>query len=364
MAGKSVRKRVAAGGNRQNVTLTTIARATGVSQAAISSLLNDRDYGIRVSVATRQRVFKMGRDLGYIPNDLRAFLRVYPEHGETCVLVSTGIPGGFANSFVARVAQTLLVPTPPRNAGVSLAFYDEARDYAGGDGLPFPVNSGLATRLITIGAVNPSICALADHRSHPFIVIGHAAQIPGSVSIVPDYPAAARLAVDLLAQHGHRQLGIVGAPESNGDPRISEISHAITGAIAAAGLAIDARNIGRGNRGFHSGVDAVASMLGSPSSPTALLCLGEDAAAGVVAGARARGIAVPGGLSVVALRDHGGSLPSHDAITSVVLPADDIAIAALGEADRQLREGTPVSPQTIVIGVKIAEGATCGSPQM
>src|ERR1700733_2666117 len=56
----------------KTITMAQIARAAGVSQGAISSLLNDRDYGIRVSEKTRERVFKVCREMGYLPNALRA----------------------------------------------------------------------------------------------------------------------------------------------------------------------------------------------------------------------------------------------------------------------------------------------------
>src|SRR5215218_4153299 len=89
---------------QKTMTMAQIAKAAGVSQGAISSLLNDRDYGIRVSEKTRERVFKVCRELGYVPNDLRAVVRMYPELGDVCLLVSTKIAGGLANSFVSKVA--------------------------------------------------------------------------------------------------------------------------------------------------------------------------------------------------------------------------------------------------------------------
>jgi transcriptional regulator with XRE-family HTH domain len=91
-------------GAAKAVTMASVARVSGISQGAISSLLNDRDYGIRVSPKTREKVFKICRDLGYVPNDLRAVVRIYPELGETCLLVSDKISGGLANPFVARLA--------------------------------------------------------------------------------------------------------------------------------------------------------------------------------------------------------------------------------------------------------------------
>src|SRR5450432_4882789 len=69
----------------KGITMADIAKAAGVSQGAISSLLNDRDYGIRVSEKTRDRVFRVCREMGYVPNDLRAVVRMYPEQGNFCV---------------------------------------------------------------------------------------------------------------------------------------------------------------------------------------------------------------------------------------------------------------------------------------
>src|SRR3984893_17211027 len=91
------------GEHHKPATMATIAKAAGVSQGAISSLLNDRDYGIRVSEKTRERVFKVCRELGYIPNDLRAVVRMYPELGDFCLLLSTAVEGGLLDPFVQRL---------------------------------------------------------------------------------------------------------------------------------------------------------------------------------------------------------------------------------------------------------------------
>src|SRR5438128_11857561 len=89
------------GGPMKPITMAQIAKAAGVSQGAISSLLNDRDYGIRVSEKTRERVFKVCREMGYIPNDLRAVVRMYPELGEICFLIASNIEDGLSDPFVA-----------------------------------------------------------------------------------------------------------------------------------------------------------------------------------------------------------------------------------------------------------------------
>src|SRR6187402_1310653 len=97
---------------QKTITMAQIAKAAGVSQGAISSLLNDRDYGIRVSEKTRERVFKVCREMGYIPNDLRAVVRMYPELGDFCLLIAANIPDGLRAPLVARLAAATMSAIP------------------------------------------------------------------------------------------------------------------------------------------------------------------------------------------------------------------------------------------------------------
>jgi DNA-binding LacI/PurR family transcriptional regulator len=48
-------------------------------------------------------------------------------------------------------------------------------------------------------------------------------------------------------------------------------------------------------------------------------------------------------------------------ITAVALPVDEIASAAVREADRQIREGIPADAGKITVGVRLIERSTCGS---
>ena len=342
------------------VTMSAVAEAVGVSQGAISSLLNDRDYGIRVSNKTRDRVFKTCRDLGYIPNDLRAVVRIYPELGETCLLVSSRIPGGMANSFLARVAGAVMAKTSRQPASISVILYDETREYTMGD-LPTPLRHGTASKVICIGAANPSICKVIHDRGLPAIFLGHFSEIPGTTSIAPDYPAAARLAMQFLVRHGHKHVGIVVGPFGTPEPRLSELNRAIANAASDAGLPIDPQDVFHGDLSFEAGVGVIEAMQTRHTSPTALLCLSEAGAAGVMAGAHARHIAVPGQLSVLAFADHAGVLASCTPLTAVVLSAEETAAMAVKEAERQVLEGIPAAAEKIATGVQLIERESCGS---
>src|SRR3984885_3529003 len=115
---------------QKTITMAQIAKAAGVSQGAISSLLNDRDYGIRVSEKTRERVFKVCREMGYIPNDLRAVVRMYPEVGDFCLLIGAGSNGTKSDAFVSRLISAAMAAVPDAAHPLSLANYDIAADYS------------------------------------------------------------------------------------------------------------------------------------------------------------------------------------------------------------------------------------------
>lgn len=346
-------------GSAKAVRMAHVAHAAGVSQGAISSLLNDRDYGIRVSEKTREKVFKTCRNLGYVPNDLRAVVRIYPELGETCLLVSDKIVGGIANPFVARLVSSLMAHIPKQPASINVITYSATHEYTAAE-LPSPLKFGTASKILCVGAGNESICRVVRERGLPSILLGHTSHIAGTTSLVPDYTEAACLALALLVGHGHRNIGIVSGPFGSQDPRLAEMSPAITAAAEQIALTIEDGNVFAGNLTFEAGVTAVGHMLALPSPPTALLCLSESAAIGVLAAAHSRGIQVPAALSVIAFADHHGPIDSCIPMSAVVLPVDELASLAVREADRQIRDGVPAAAHRITVGTHLIDRETCG----
>jgi LacI family transcriptional regulator len=347
-------------GVAKSVTMAHVARASGISQGAISSLLNDRDYGIRVSIKTREKVFKVCRELGYEPNDLRAVVRIYPELGETCLLISDKIPGGIANPFVARLASSLMAHIPVQPACINAILYSETHEYGADTDLPSPLKHGTASKVLCVGAGNESICRIVHQRGLPAILLGHTGHIAGTTSLVPDYSSAARLALGLLAKNGHRNVGIVSGPFGSHDPRLEEMSRAIGDSAEQLALTIAAETVFAGNLTFEAGVAAVEHMLTRPVAPTALLCLSECAAIGVLTAAHSHGIQVPSALSVITFANHAGPLDSPIPMSAVVLPVDELAALAVKEAERQIREGVPTEANRIVVGARLIERQTCG----
>src|SRR4030095_11435494 len=175
----------------RTITMAQIAKAAGVSQGAISSLLNDRDYGIRVSEKTRERVFRVCREMGYMPNDLRAVVRMYPELGEFCLLLARDLGNAAEEPALARVASAAVAAVPKDCRSLTISRYDPEIDYiAHPEKLPQPVRVGVVSKFVAFGQVNASLVATITRRGLPCVMLGATQNQPGVVCYAPDYQQA------------------------------------------------------------------------------------------------------------------------------------------------------------------------------
>ncbi len=349
---------------QKTITMAQIAKAAGVSQGAISSLLNDRDYGIRVSEKTRERVFKVCREMGYIPNDLRAVVRMYPELGDFCLLISSGVRGGLMNPFVSRLAQAATQAISDFSHPLTIAFYDERTDYTSVDidDLPHPVRAGVTSKFLCFGPPNLSLFQVLTRRGLPVISLGYDVPLSGVLSLVPDYPRASRLAVEHLFKLGHQHIAIVSGPFGTTNAEIIELHQGVKQAYDDFGVPIEAQNIVYTDLSYEGGKAALDDLLGHPVKASAVFCLGDALAAGVIARAQERGLQVPSDLSVIGCSDDACSIMTSPSLATVHLPAEKMAETAIREADRLVREGAPDEPRKQVLGVNLVERSSTAAP--
>lgn len=350
------------GGNRpegKSITMAMIAKAAGVSQGAISSLLNDRDYGIRVSPKTRERVFRVCREMGYMPNDLRAVVRMYPEMGDFALLISTET--GLEDPLVNQLATTLLHQTPARH--LSIAPYDPGFDYAAHpEALPPPVASGVASRFLTLGTPNASLFTTILGREFIGVHLGVEAGVAGFTSVVPEYAIASRLAIETLLRLGHRKIAILAGPFGSTDPVTVELNYGIRAAYDAAHIPVEARNVIHGGASFGQGVSSTDLLFDRPEKPTGIFCFHPLTAAGVMHRAQERGLRIPADLSVIAFGETSFAPLLHPPLTTVAIPAAKIVSKALEDLAARLKTQDTASTRRIVVGPTLIESESCGKP--
>ena len=345
---------------QKTITMAQIAKAAGVSQGAISSLLNDRDYGIRVSEKTRERVFKVCREMGYIPNDLRAVVRMYPELGDFCLLLSSTIEGGLFDPFVHRLVAAAMGSVPDISHPLSLAYYDEAEDYSAVNTLPHPVRVGTYSKFLVHGVPSPSLLDAIFRRGLPVVSLGYDASMPGVTSIVPDYNQAALLAMEHLVQFGHQNVGIISGAFGSTHPKILDLNHGVSVACEKFRLPIDAQHIVYGDLSEQAGRAALEEFLARKPAPTAIFAMSDRAALGVLSLAQARGLKVPEDLSIIGCSDDPSGAVAQPGLTTVHLPAEEMAAQGIREIDRLVNVGVADAPRKELVPVRLITRASTG----
>ncbi len=346
------------------ITMAQIAKAASVSQGAISSMLNDRNYGIRVSEKTRTHVFKICREMGYIPNDLRALVRMYPELGGFSLLIANNLPGGLTSPMISRIASATILALPTPDQALSIAFYDPAIDYlAEGTNAPGSVSTFVDSKFLVVGQPNLSLLELLTRRGLPVMLLGSDVALPGVVSFLPDYALASKLAISHLNKLGHTNIGIVSGPFGSSDPKILDFNRGVRLACDELGLKIDAQHIVYSDLTVEAGRVALDEILARTPQPSAVFCMSDAVALGLIERAQTQGVSVPENLSVIGCGDDFEAQMIHPQLTTIRLPFEEMSRQAVAEVDRIVHNTTPLLARKIFVPLSLVERASVAAPK-
>lgn len=352
----------------KSVTMAKISKEAGISQGAISSLLNGRDYGIRVNPETRDRVFAVCRKMGYIPNDLRALIRMYPLQGALCLLVSDDTQP-LHNTFARRIEQNFLTKSKPACSSITHALYSPDADYtAHPELLPHCLQFGIASKIICIGTPNLSLVSTLLERELPVAILGTSIDFPNAINLSPDYNEAAFIGLQYLHELGHRKMAVIGGPDGANDPAVVGLSHGLQQAQTRLQLSPESLVFTHQTLDFENAMSAISTIATWEPRPTAIICLGDDTTSGIIAGASAKGIRIPEELSVLSFGSSELSRRIHPSPTTVHLPIEEIGEHAIQKIDRFFEETTangtasgelPGGGDTELFSAHLIERGTC-----
>ncbi len=329
-------------------TIYDIAKAAGVTATTVSYALTGKGS---VSNATRARVLKYARELGYRPNLVARSL--ITRQTRTIGLVMPMI----VNTFYAQMAEVV-----------------ERRAYASGfrtfvtntyedEQLGFELLEDLAARRVDgviampLGLSFAAVQSMADSGLPVVCCMWEENDEKISLCVGVDFAAGGRAAAEHLLALGHRRIAVVahGTPGGrlNHHLRVSGFREA----LALAGYPLDPSLLKFGDSSLESGSLAARELLALPTPPTAIFATNDFMAIGVIATAWKMGVHVPEDLSVVGFDDI--ILASYTAppLTTVVM---DIAILAEKSLDVLLGliEGRPVVSPALITPALVTRGST------
>ena len=298
------------------VTIAVVARLAGVSVPTVSKVLNGRDA---VGSETRRRVEDALLSTGYQR-------RARTERGKTGLIdfVITELDTAWACELLRGAeqeayrlgARLVLTVTHDRRAHPREWF--KALASRPTDGVVLVLSSSTrqvaAERLRSIDV--------------PFVVVD---QVGGYDHDVPTIGATnwagGFAATEHLTGLGHRRIGMVTGPDDVGCGL--ERLDGYRAALGRAGLTLDESLVRQGDFYEEGGRRGAAELLDLPEPPTAIFAGSDQQAAGVYEEARARGLSIPGDLSVVGFDDVDMCEWMTPRLTTVRQPLAQMAVLAV-----------------------------------
>ena len=356
---------------RRRATLASLAAELNVSRTTISNAYNRPD---QLSADLRERVLQTAKRLGYSgPDPVARSLRTR-KAGAVGLVLTEPLNYAFSDpaavSFVAGVAESceevgqglLLVAVGP---GRSVAEGSHAVLNAGVDG--FVVYS--------VGDDDPYLDVVLQ-RNLPVVVVDQPKGVPGTSGVCIDDRAAMRELTDYVLGLGHTEIGLltmrlgpqrmpsataVADPERLRSPRFHvqrERINAVHLAMAAAGLDPESLTVVESYDHLRTSGGAAAEVaLEANPKITALMCTADVLATSAMDFLRARGIYVPGQMTVTGFDGVPDAL--RRGLTTVAQPSLEKGRRAGELLHSPPRSGLPVDD---VLPTELIRGRTAGPP--
>ena len=282
----------------KRVTITDVARETGVSIKTVSNVLNNTGS---MRPETRQRVQDAIERLGYRVNVSARAMKT----GGT-KLIGLAITD-FCQPFMPYLADSIVAAARSRGYAVITDTYNSA----GGLAQAIPETKKLAADGWIFFMGSPITDRPILHQPYPLVIVGdYDTQGLADWVTMPNVEAV-RTAVGALLDSGCRRIALIGGTAENACPDADRESRPETtstmrtrGYVLAheeRGLQVDWRLVRNADWVQSGGRDAVAGLLDDPDAPRpdAVMCLNDALAIGVIHELQRRGVRVPQDMQVI-----------------------------------------------------------------
>ena len=315
----------------------------GVSVATVSRALRNLPY---VAPATRSRVVEVAADLQYEAHPQASRLAsgrtwtigvVAPQFGTWFPSRALGgINSVFAKAGYDVLISMMITPDDRRRFLQESASFCRRVD-------------GIVLIDTFVSAEGSSVDSFFDR---PVVAVGE--RLEGASSIAIDNRLASRRAIEHLIELGHQRIGLVAGMQLEDLPTPVPRQRCLgyEDALRAVDLPVDPELEISCDWSATGGAAALSPLLDCSNPPTAVFCMSDEIAFGVLRDAARRGLAVPGDLSVIGFDDH--DLSDALGLTTMRQAVDEMGVRAAATV-LALIDGEPVTDITWDVPLMVRE---------
>lgn len=332
-------------------TIRDVAQKANVSIATVSRYLNAPE---KVAKKSAEDVANAIRQLNYKPNLLA---RNFFKSRSYAVLV---LVPNIANPFFSRVIRG--IEDIGQQKGYAVLLGDTRLSKERETEYFQRVETRQAEGVIQLSPNFPGDISNAESKI-PFVNACECFPDAPYPTVNIDNTAAARSVVEYLISLGHRRIGCVLGPdeESNPNPITRDRLVGYHQALESSGIEFDQQLMASGNFSLGSGLEAAQYFAQLETKPTAIFCMNDEMAIGLIQGLKAKGLRVPEDVSVTGFDDIEFSKYCDPALTTMSQPAEDIGRTAMNVLYKLL-EGETTSQMRHVLPTKLVVRESTAPP--
>lgn len=297
------------------VSLKDLAEHVGLSQAAVSFVINRSPAAKSIPQRTQELIRAAARELNYRPNHLARSLR--QQRSFTIGVVVPEISEGYAALVMSGIEDLLLQEgyfyfvVSHRHRNELIEEYPLLLQQRAVEGL-IVVDTAL------VGAVDVPSVAVSGHRN-----------VPGVTNIVLNHARAASLAMEHLHNLGHRQMAFIKGQAFSSDTEVRW--EAVREAAQNLGVEVKEQLVGQLEGESSSpllGYQVTHRLLACGQPFTALFTFNDISAIGAIQALREAGRRIPDDVSVVGFDDIQSAAFQNPALTTVRQPLREMGMVA------------------------------------
>lgn len=319
-------------------TQADVAKMAGVSQSAVSQVLNDSNS---IPQETRQRVLRAMDQLGYVPNKFAQSLRT-----QKTFTIASIIPD-ITNPFYPAFQRGIQSVTNQHNYDLIIYDTDEKEE-----------NERRSLRSLASGGVDGAIVSLFHHTQEdlkPLIdqniqIVFWRGQPEANEKLIVDTifvdnVSMAKTAVSHLIEKGHTRIGMIAGLE-NTHPRKNRV-RGFCEALSGHDLPVDDILIQGGDFTEIGGYQGMNELLKLSPRPTAVFTANDLMALGAMLALREANLNIPEDIALVGLDDIPSAKLVYPPLTTITQFQENIGRFAAEMVFERIAGTAPDEPRLV-----------------
>jgi len=335
---------------RKGPTIKELAEHVGVHISTVSRALNPETRSL-IGPDVVKRIREAADRLGYVPNSMAAALRT--GQSRTVGILIPDLMNPVFPPFIRGIQDTL------DGAGYTAIIANSDGDKAYEQDIVQKMRGRFVSGLIMATALYRDDPALGEciEQGIPVVLINRASDRPGISAVVNDDEAGIGAAVEHLVSLGHRRIAHVAGPQATYTGMMRR--RAFAAALQAHGLVAD-QDLVVVASGYSvpAGRQAAETLFARRKRFSAVVAANDQFALGILDGAAAAGLHVPGDFSLIGFND----MPLVDRIdpplTTLRIQHYEMGAVAVRILLEELAEPRPESRTVMLTPRLIVRGST------